>query len=121
MKTSNELIAEFMGLCWHEFKDDEDGTYHCEKCNYRPTCVPAEAINRLPDYTSPDSPRRLLDEAEAKCIEVAGIDVYGRALTEIAFQNGVNSDTEHAAFLITATPAQRVAAIIAAIGGEKDA
>ncbi len=66
MPTNNEInrrIAEFMGLCWHHSDSQE---WCCEKMMQERPKNRLALMYSNPDYCSPDSPRRLLDEVVAK-------------------------------------------------------
>ncbi len=71
MKSNDEInrkIAEFMGLCWHDWSrtDKEKHFPHvwCFKCDAQ--CYGVGTANLNPDYCSDGSPRRLLKEVVAK-------------------------------------------------------
>ncbi len=75
----NRLIAEFMAVpCLHGDMGHESGEWD-SKCEIYLCGICKNPFNdEVPLYTSPNSPRRLLDEAEAKCIEKVGRAIYGK-------------------------------------------
>jgi predicted phage-related endonuclease len=76
-ETINRHIAEkVMGIpCWHDFQND----CICQK----PDCYKDNSYwNRNPEYTSDDSPRRLLNEAVDKAVEMVGSEHILETLLE---------------------------------------
>lgn len=65
----NRYIHEqIMEKCWHDYQND----CHCQK----PNCFADNSFyNQNPDYCSDDSPRSLLNEVEAKVIELLSLSV----------------------------------------------
>lgn len=130
----NRLLAEFMGHFKHDVYQSASSIFVLDRkvCEDKWTCrkcgserLSPELFNwqcsaPIPLYTSTDSPRRLLDEAEAKAIEVVGPQEYGWKLLDAIYLNLSNdneirrwSDQVKAA---TATPMHRCLAVIEACG-----
>jgi hypothetical protein len=90
ISTDEYLHTVVMGnKCWHEFDfkptpDRRRVRVFCEKCGeYCGTFATEEDFKEEdanPAYSSPDSPRRLLDEVEKVAIERFGGAAYERAL-----------------------------------------
>jgi hypothetical protein len=87
-KTDNETINKHIAEkvmqipCWHDTVCVASGTnegnvLECARCGaYYPP--------KNPEYTSDDSPRRLLNEAVDKAVEMVGHERFGRAAYKVA-------------------------------------
>ncbi len=112
----NRVIHEWLGKgCWHEQAGIWDYAVHCLYCDEEFAKPAALDIGKRYYTTDLNAVR----EAELKVIEKFGIERYGKALTKLAFSDGVISDDQHGAFLITADAKTRAAAVIDVIEGNE--
>jgi hypothetical protein len=95
-ETINKHIHEkVMGECYHV---DEDLNVTCEVCG---TFVTVANLLLQPDYCSDDSPRRLLNEAVDKAVEMVGEKAFQSSLW-LTLKMGVNFYERNEALLIGA-------------------
>lgn len=117
-ETINQAIAEFMGLCWHEIDrpqyGDSSNCNKCEKFTHFRFQHGEILIEQNPDYCSPDSPRRLLDEVVAKVVEKIGAVQFSNFIADLRRPHPVDR-YEFADCIIRATPEQIARAIYAVI------
>ncbi len=82
-ETINRHIHEMLGKCWHEPKSVPHSLFgakficvNCEKplIYYDGTRFAQDRMN--PDYCSDESPRRLLNEAVDKAVEMVGEETF---------------------------------------------
>jgi hypothetical protein len=90
-ETINKHIHKMLNKCWHEWEPNirpkfgggESVEFFC-RCGARTPNGP-----RNTEYTSDDSPRRLLNEAVDKAVEMVGENVYALVLLEVTYKSTV--------------------------------
>ncbi len=107
----NRIISEYMGRCYHESALAERlhhdfSTWTSTQCD---KCREIVSASDCLDYTSQDSPRRLLAEVEGKVIAEFGDVKYVYAI-DLSIQWDRSVD------LLTATAEERAIAIVRTIG-----
>jgi hypothetical protein len=117
----NQAISAFQGLCWHDWYQDVAGfrgisRYHCLNCPEKVVLNVHENLAENPDYTSADSPHRLLDDAVAKVLDEKSVEVFYAALSDaIGISLNVNGVFAAMKAWATATPLQISTAIFRCI------
>ena len=108
-----------MGKCWHEKVQEGDyemsGNTKCKSCDVTYNDGLQGDAFENPDYTSPNSPRRLLDEVEKVVVEKVGVRYLQALIETVEF---AESSDLFALNWAIATPEQRATACRRAWEGE---
>jgi hypothetical protein len=112
-ETINKHIHEMMGGHWHDYGSGD----RCA-CGVRSHDDEFDGEGG-PEYTSDDSPRRLLNEAVDKAVEMVGPYIFGRALAKQIdlslpqdFDGVTDNELPSRVTFITSATAQQIATAI---------
>jgi len=110
-KTNNQILAEWMGLCWHESVNGLD----CYKCKNGHPSFPADLTH--PQYDSPHTARKVLDEIVAK---IADDPKLRDGFVDALYGELSRFDDVIVLHALSLTPDQIVRAVVACIQGEQN-
>ena len=105
LATMNSIIADYMGLCTHPELEPRVFCWRCVDCK--------EPNPEIPQYTSEDSPRRLLNNVEAEVVAEFGARTFFLTLVSVTASSEETNGIENYRFT---TAREFCEAIIRTIG-----